>query len=98
MTDHVDHNDECNCEQREEAKRKLLRAVEEFIGTVHQDSPMLLCASVVYETTSIDPEDGVQQYLFNHVMLGSSAMSTHVGMLRLSEKRLTDYMNRGTSG
>jgi hypothetical protein len=72
----------------------LLKAVEQYIEDMHPENPMLLCASVVYETTSIDPEDQKQQYGFSHVMLGTAAMSTHVGMLRLAEGRLTDYMNR----
>ncbi len=90
---HFDHDDSCNCEQREVAKDKLLKAVEEYVDTMHTEKPMVLCASVVYETTTIDPEDQQQLYKPNHVLLGQAAMSTHVGLLRVCEKRLTDYMN-----
>lgn len=91
---HFNHDENCNCEQRDEAREKLMKAVEEYVATVHQEQPMVLCASLVYETTTIDPQDQRQQYGFTHVMLGNSAMSTHVGLLRLGENRLVEYMNR----
>lgn len=92
--EHFEHDENCDCELRDKARAELLTAVENYVNTVHPEKPMVLCASVVYETTIIDPADGRQEYSFQHLMLGNSAMSTHVGLLALGHDRLVTYMNR----
>jgi len=88
----MDYEDEAFLAKRAVAREALNKAVEEYIREMHPEAPMLLCTSVVYETTTF--EQGDQHYGVQHVMLGSSAMSTHVGLLRVAEKRLMSYMNR----
>jgi hypothetical protein len=75
-----------------EAREKLGNAVREFIHDTHPENPLLMGATVVYETTTFD-EAGEQMYSTGHVVLDPSSLAHALGLLIAGQDRLTRYIN-----
>lgn len=75
------------------AREKLTEAVKEYSLAVDPYNPIVLGATVVYETTRFD-DDGSQIYTMSHVILDPGSLAHAVGLLSTARDRIVSYINR----